>query len=216
MHFSQIKIGQQSGRLCVLASIILAVVAISPSSFAVSEGQGAERPPRLARVLDSSKALREMQIYQLSELGLEVWIENQPPWEVSSHKTGGRLTFAAASPENYHPPAAMTFAAWPDERVKPERFLDVARSAIQHASRNFGLTAGEARTLEISNASHGDLSGLESNFVGRVQGVAMDVRIFVGQAPGKYPVVLTVYTLQGKMGNLSEVIRRSWENVAYR
>ena len=43
----------------------------------------------------------------------------------------------------------------------------------------------------------------------------MDVRIFVGQARGRYPVVLTLYTLQGKMQNLNEVVRRTWGNVDY-
>ena len=43
----------------------------------------------------------------------------------------------------------------------------------------------------------------------------MDVKIFVGQANGKFPVALSIYTLEGKMVHLAEVVRHTWGNLAY-
>jgi hypothetical protein len=69
--------------------------------------------------------------------------------------------------------------------------------------------------MEISPKQHGELTGYEAQYVGKVLGMAADVRMFFGFQPGRAPVVMTVYTLQGKMKNLEEVIRRSWDNVSY-
>jgi hypothetical protein len=109
----------------------------------------------------------------------------------------------------------MTVAAWQDKPVPDAQFADVARSAIRHGAQNFGVTAGEARAIAVLPATHGVLQGWEADFAGHVQSMAMDVRLFVGQASGHYPVVLTLYTMQGKMQNLDEVVRRTWGNLAY-
>jgi hypothetical protein len=158
-------------------------------------------------------ALREMQVYKLHELGLEVWVENQPPWTTTLSMQAGHPTFVAQSPDNYHPPAVMTFASWPQARTADMR--DVALTAIRRASRNFGLNLGQARGIQVLPASYGVLQGYEALFDGSADGTAMDVIIFVGQAPGKFPVALTIYTMRGKMDSLAEQRRRSWTKLAY-
>ena len=160
-----------------------------------------------------TKALREMQIYKVPELGLNIWVENQPPWEAELSSATGHPSFVVQSPDNYHPPTVLTYASWPKERVTD--INPVAQTAIARASQNFGLNASQARSVTKLPASHGVLQGLEGSFAGQVEGVAMDVRVFVGQAPGRFPVALSVYTLAGKMGNLQEVVRRSWGKLAY-
>jgi hypothetical protein len=109
----------------------------------------------------------------------------------------------------------MTYASWPTERVADAIINQVAHSAIARASQNFGLNASRARGVPKLPASHGVLQGLEGAFTGKVEGVAMDVRIFVGQAAGRFPVALSIYTLSGKMNHLTEVIRRSWGKLEY-
>jgi hypothetical protein len=158
---------------------------------------------------------RQMQIYSIPELGIKVGAENQPPWEVNISHEGKQATFTAQSPENYYPPTAMTFTAFPKEKVATAQLPIIASSAIERASQNFGLTEAQANTLIKTPAQYGVLQGYESNFHTQLQGTSMDVKIFVGQAKGQYPVALSIYTLAGKMPLLSEVIRRSWDNLAY-
>jgi hypothetical protein len=160
-----------------------------------------------------TKALREMQIYKVPELGLNIWVENQPPWEAELSNATGHPSFVVQSPNNYHPPAVLTYASWPNERATD--INPVAQTAISRASQNFGLNANQARSVTKLPTSHGVLRGLEGSFAGQVEGVAMDVRVFVGQAPGRFPVALSVYTLAGKMGHLQDVVRRGWGKLAY-
>ncbi|MFT5591189.1 MAG: hypothetical protein ACI9ZF_003385 [Bradyrhizobium sp.] len=160
-------------------------------------------------------ALREMQIHKVPELGLEIWVENQPAWEAKLTDVSGHPTFVAQSPSTYHPPTVMTYASWRKLLVTPNMLPDVAASAIRQASQYFELDPGRSRMLAIKPASHGALQGFETNFAGKAEGVAMDVKIFVGQAPGQFPVALTVYTLQGKMAHLEECIRRGWGRLNY-
>lgn len=161
------------------------------------------------------RALREMQVYKVKDLGLEIWVENQPPWEVQLDKSSGKPVFLAQSPENYHPPAAMTFTSFPKEKVAGVQFQQVAFTAIRRASQNFGMSAGVARSLHPLEATYGVLKGYESTFYGKVDGVAVDVTVFVGQADGKFPVALSMYTIKDKMETLSEQRRRSWTKLRY-
>ncbi|MET0323242.1 MAG: hypothetical protein ABW069_21170, partial [Duganella sp.] len=64
-------------------------------------------------------------------------------------------------------------------------------------------------------AKYGVLRGYEATFDGSRQGQALDVMIFVGQAPGRFPVVLNIYTQQGKISSLVEHRRRSWTKIRY-
>jgi hypothetical protein len=185
-------------------------------SIVRAQDKGAEvKSPRIGRNPPQDKALREMQIYKLTDIGLEVWVENQPPWEAQTVQHNGRPIFTVSSPDNYHPPTAMTFASWPEHKVKQEQLENVAHSALRNAARNFGLSPGQTRTMDIRQMQRGALSGFETEFVGKVQGSSADVRMFFGLQDGRAPVVMTIYTLQGKMDNLKEVIRRSWDNVSY-
>jgi hypothetical protein len=160
-------------------------------------------------------ALREMQIYTVPELALRIWVENQPPWQAELSQATGRPSFVAQSPDNYHPPTVMTYASWPDQSVSDVNLIQVAQTALARASQNFGLNTNQARSVAKLPASHGVLQGLEAAFTGKVDAVAVDVRIFVGQAAGRFPVALSIYTLAGKMGHLSQVVRRSWGKLAY-
>ncbi|MFT5535260.1 MAG: hypothetical protein ACI802_003524 [Candidatus Paceibacteria bacterium] len=160
-------------------------------------------------------ALREMQIHKVPELGLEIWVENQPAWEAKLIDVSGHPSFVAQSPSTYHPPTVMTYASWPKLLVTPAMLPDVAKSAIRQASQHFGLDPGRSRMLAIKPASHGALRGFEADFAGKTDGVPMDVKIFVGQAAGQFPIALTVTTLQGKMAHLEESIRRGWGRLNY-
>lgn len=183
--------------------LMLAGLLLAPSAWAQQLGRMGER------------ALREMQIHRVEELGLTIWTENQPAWETDLQQIKGRSSFVAQSPDRYHPPAVLIYSSWPQERVADEHFETMARAALQTAGRNFGLNVAQAGSVRIQAARYGVLEGWESGFAGRAQGDAVDVKLFVGRKPGRFPVVLTAYTLQGKMQHLAEVLRRAWGNVDY-
>lgn len=192
-------------RLPLLGAILAAVTTLVPGTASTQSHAG--QP--------DTRALREMQVHKIKELGLEIWVENQPPWETQLSHGSGHPTFAARSPDDYHPPAAMTFASWPNEKASSGQMRDVAVSAIRRASQNFGLNQGQSRAIIPVPASYGVLQGYEATFYGVADGTAVDVTVFVGQAEGKFPVALSMYTLRDKMGSLSEQRRRSWTKLRY-
>lgn len=163
----------------------------------------------------SPRALREMWIRKVPELGLEIWIENQPPWSGDLMNVDGRPQFVAQSPDYYHPPAVITYASWPEQRVSAAQLEPVADAAIRRGSLNFGLNKHQSRQIRVVPVSHSTLSGFAGSFVGEVQDVPMDVKIIVSQREGRFPIVITVYTMKNKMPLLSEVIRRALEKVRY-
>jgi hypothetical protein len=188
---------------CVFAFLLGSTLAL-PGARAQGAG-GAEK----------KRELRQMQIYRVNELGLEIWVENQPPWQAQLSEANGRPTFVAESPPGYHPPTVMTYASWPNEKVPAGGMHDMASSAIRRASQNFGVSAAASLSIPVREAQYGDLRGYEGWFNGKADGVAMDVSVFVGQAPGKFPVVFNVYTVRGKLPSLTEQLRRAWTNVKY-
>jgi hypothetical protein len=189
----------------VLACTGFSLGSISLQANAQNNSQN-ERPPR---------ALREMSIHKVKELGLQIWIENQPAWDANLTTNGGQATFSAVSPSNYHPPSAMLFQSFQQEKVATAQFQNMAKQALRRASANWGLLPAEMRAIPLMFQKYGVLDGYEANFVGKSDEVLMDVKIFVGQAEGRFPVILWIYTQQGKMDNLAEVIRRSWRKLTY-
>lgn len=182
-------------------------------------GLGVSSLPGLAQApaapATATRRLREMQIFEVSELGLAIWVENQPPWEAQLIQDRGRPQFVAQSPLNYHPPMVMSFSGWREHGVPEDQMLAVASSAIRRASENFGVPPGRARSIAVQPASYGVLSGGEGRFSGFADGVQVDVAVFVGQAPGRFPVALSLYTLAGKIQHAGEVLRRSWGRLSY-
>lgn len=190
-----------SRRTCLRAITLPAVC----TGLGLTTAQGASPP----------SALREMRIHRVRELGLVIWTENQPPWETELSDGSGWPSFIAQSPDNYHPPTNVAYSSWPKERVAPEQLVTVARTAIRRAAQNFGLNLAMARVIPAKPVRHGVLEGLEGDFVGRAQNVPVDVKVFVGQQAERFPVACSIYTLNGKMAHLTEVIRRAWGHVAY-
>lgn len=190
-------------------------LAVAAALVLASEAAAAPAAPISAASTAQARVLRQMQIHKVADLGLEIWVENQPVWETQLSAITGNPTFVAQSPEGYHPPTVMTYTSFPKEKVPTANLAGMASSAIQRASQNFGLNIAQARNLDIVDTQYGSLIGFEARFKGLADKVPMDVVVFVGQAPGKFPVALSVYTLRGKMGNLDEHRRRAWGKLKY-
>ena len=203
---SRARLPARAGVLCLVVSAALAM------PVARAEPR---QPDRHERGPAAKPALRHMQIYRIKELGLELWVENQPPWEAQLSQATGRPTFVAESPQSYHPPTVMTYMSFQKEKVPAGDLRDTASAAIRRASQNFGLSADWSYGIPIREAHYGVLDGYEGTFEGKADGTVVDVLVFVGQAPGKFPVAFSVYTVRGKMSSLSEQIRRAWTNVKY-
>ncbi|MEF7615657.1 hypothetical protein V4F39_17210 [Aquincola sp. MAHUQ-54] len=164
---------------------------------------------------DKARALREMQIHRVEALGLEIWVENQPPWETQLIQGKSLPVFAAQSPDHYHPPSVMTWVSHARAQSPGELFPAMALGAIRAAAQNYGAPKAVWRALSPVEARHGLLQGFEATFAGKAQGDAVDVRVFIGQSPGRFPVAMQAYTLRGKLDHLDEPIRRSWGKVKY-
>jgi hypothetical protein len=163
----------------------------------------------------SARAQREMQIHKVDALGLEIWVENQPPWQTQLMDGPSLPIFAAQSPANYHPPSVMTYTSVRHAAPPPEGFEAMAIGAVRRAAQNYRVPPAIRLSLMPRPASHGMLQGYEAVFEGMAQGDAVDVKVFIGQAPGKHPVAMQAYTLRGKMAHLDEPIRRAWGKLRY-
>lgn len=193
-----------STRACAVA--MLAALAVPVAVLAA---------PSAAKPAPGKREPREMQVYKVAPLGLMIWVENQPPWEVDVSEQPGRPMLVAQSPSGYHPPTVMTYMSFPNERVADGLIQGTALSAIRRASLNFGLTEGQSRSINPTAATYGVLRGYEAVFIGRAHGELVDVQIFVGQETGRFPVVLTMYTMRDKLPNLVEQRRRAWTKLTY-
>ncbi len=158
---------------------------------------------------------REMVINRVQEIGLEIWSENNPVWLTQVRQRGPKYEFVAETPVNYYPPASMHYMTFPGMAVEPGEMREVAEHAIQQAARNFKVPSAKISDIQIMPAKYGELSGYEATFSGRAHKERMDIKMFIGNAKGKGPVSMYVYTLKGKLGHLRESIRRSWQNVKY-
>lgn len=173
--------------------------------------------PRAAEFPGSDGRPVPMLVHEIRQLGIAVWTDAQPEWETSLQRGrgGGPPTFVVESPDDHQPPAVMTITAWRKERVPAEHLQTMAVTAIRTASGNYGVSKARALAIDVQPQAWGGLSGYQGVFTGRAQGTRMDVKVFVGQQDGKYPVVAQIYTLAGKMKEFDEIIRRCWSNINY-
>jgi len=156
---------------------------------------------------------RPMLIHRVSLLGLEIWTEARPEWDVHIDLGRGSPSFVAETPALSTPPAGMSWTLRPDIAFTAEEIEDGAHGAIQQVAWHYGLR--EPRQLELRPASYGDLNGYESVFSGDAHGTPVDVQIFCGHRLGRPAVLMQAYTLKGKLGRIAGHIRRSWTHVRY-
>ena len=168
-----------------------------------------------AEPVATTRAQREMQIHKVAALGLEIWVENQPPWEAALNQAATLQTFVVQSPPDYYPPAVMSYLAVPGRSVDDAALPAVALTAIRRAAENYRISPTKRVVLQPQPARYGALSGYEASFDGWANDEAVEVKVFVGHEPGRPPVAMHVYTLRGKLAHLSEPIRRAWTKVRY-
>lgn len=156
---------------------------------------------------------RPMIIHKVHELGLEIWTEAEPEWEVRTDNKNGQPIFVAETPALTAPPAGMTWISNRKITFTAAEIGEGARGAIRQAATNYGIPKNQQ--LDLRAATYGDLTGYESDFAAMAYGTPVDVRVFCGHRPGKPAVVMHVFTLRGKMGHIAENIRRSWTHVRY-
>jgi len=156
---------------------------------------------------------RPMVINRVNELGLEIWTEANPEWEVRTDGGNGQPIFIAESPALAVPPAGMSWISSPDVMFSERDMHDGARGAIQQVAFNYGVREPEG--LALQPTSYGQLKGYQAQFSATAHGTPVDVIVFCGHMPGKPAVLAHAFTLQGKLGLISEHIRRSWTHLRY-
>ena len=167
----------------------------------------------LTSVAYADRAKRPMEIYQVEEVGLEIWVEYQPAWHTDIVQNGKYYQFFAASPANYHPPAALIYTAFKDVSARADEMEVLTQGVVYRAAYNYGTRV--EKTHPVTSRRYGELDGFEATFQGNVEGEAVDVKIFVGHQPGKPIVIAHAYTSAGKLHHLDEPIRRAWGNLSY-
>lgn len=150
-----------------------------------------------------------------SNMGLEIWTEHNPLWYVERRFIGNRPVFLAQTPPQVYPPASMSVISYAKQKTEKDEFNEVASIAIDNGLSSYGLSEIERQQLSTLHQQYGELEGFEVNFKAKVHGFPSDVKIFIGRKEGKGPVLLQLYTLEGKMEHLTEQIRRSWTNIRY-
>jgi hypothetical protein len=156
---------------------------------------------------------RPMVIHKVQELGLEIWTEAQPEWEVRTEHKNGESVFVAETPALTAPPAGMSWISNARIRFTASEMSEGARGAIRQAASNYGVPQSQA--LPMRAVTYGDLSGYEADFQAIAFGTPVDVRVFCGHQPGRPAVVMHAFTLRGQLGHIAENIRRSWTHVRY-
>ena len=161
----------------------------------------------------AERAKRPMEIYQVEEVGLEIWVEFEPAWHTDLVQNGKYYQFFAASPANYHPPSALIYTAFNDVSATADEMKALTQGVVYRAAYNYGTKV--EKTHPVVSRRYGELDGYEATFEGKVEGEAVDVRMFVGHQPGKPIVIAHAYTSAGKLHHLDEPIRRAWGNLSY-
>jgi len=156
---------------------------------------------------------RPMLIHQVKSIGLEIWTEARPEWDVRTDVRNGLPVFVAETPALSAPPAGMSWTSHSQIKFATNELELGARGAIQQVARNYGVH--HASRIELQQASYGDFTGYQAVFNGDAHGTPVDVQIFCGHQPGRPAVLMHAYTLRGKLGQIREHIRRSWTHVRY-
>jgi len=186
--------------MTLLRLIACCLVIIMVSSGVLAEDDHAKRP---------------MQVHKLVEMGIEVWTEYEPLWITETIYRGKKPIFTAQTPSMVYPPAAMSIVAFPGMTVESAEMMEVATNAIVTGARNYHISDKQIESLDLSPAEYGELKGYEAVFSGKDRGDDIDVKVFIGNKPGKGPVMMQIFTLKGKLPHLSEQIQRSWGHIKY-
>jgi hypothetical protein len=149
------------------------------------------------------------------EMGLEIWTEHNPLWYFERRYIGRNPVFLAQSPPKVYPPASMSVISYANQSNNDADFKEVALHAFNEGFTHYGVPEIERVDIYLQPKQYGELKGFEINFNATVHGLLADVKIFIGRKEDKGPVLLQLYTLEGKMSHLSEQIRRSWTNIRY-
>lgn len=161
----------------------------------------------------TERAKRPMSVFHAHALGVEVWVEQQPAWTVTEHSERAQSVLLASTPPHYYPPATLSYATLHLSRARTAELAELARGMIDGAARRFGVQDPSA--IALTPAHYNNIPGYEAIFVGSAEGARYDVKVFVGRQPGRSPIALEAYTLEGKLPALSEALRRAWSHVRY-
>jgi len=166
-------------------------------------------------VSNADGLLRYMRVYEVKALGLEVWTEKYPNWDIELEHINGQPIFIAESPRNYYPPSVMTVTTFKKLNVDKNELKEVAQSAFEQSAKNFGVSGKEISKLKIQAQEFKHLKGYETTFDGVANGENVTVRVFIGRQEGKPVVSMMAYTYRGKISHIKEQLRRTWDNVSY-
>jgi hypothetical protein len=194
------------------------LLGLAPTQAA--EAPATSSPPLEVRPPPNGRAQRQMDIMTVKDLGLEIWRELEPePWSkaLQGNPAGSGKDAVSSpmlvlqSPAKVYPPTALAFTSLRGQKVAEGDFQGFAQGLFDAMVKRLNATG----PVRLRAATYGVLTGWEAEVTGEKGPDAVDTRMFVGQSPGKWPVLLQVQVLPGKLAHASEFIRRGWTNVRY-
>lgn len=167
-----------------------------------------------------------MWIERSKVVGLDVGIEEVPPWEVRVDTLARFPILEVTTPPNYYPPAQIQYYHVPDSRFDPNPVKAMSFAEALFSQLAARLSPGNSTdAAHFRPASHGELNGYTTVIPGGPN--THDLRLFVMQGepqdpaekaagyPGHGLIVVIAITQSGKIGALNEVLRRSLTGTNY-
>ena len=158
---------------------------------------------------------RPMYVQKYEALNLEVWTEVEPLWNSTIRYHGSKPLLLITTPHNVYPPMSMSVISFPGMSFTAQEFDQAFNTFLESALQNYQLDKALLQSLPVRETEYGDLKGREIEFQAMAHGRLSDIKVFLGFAEGKGPVLLQVITLKGKMPHLQGSLTRSWGNIRY-
>lgn len=157
----------------------------------------------------------EVSMVEVQVVGLRIPRELTPqPWQTKIvPPTDPRDThrFILHAPETMVTPLAIVVQSFKNEAVSQSDIGEFGSGLIHSLAPRMGARSRPA----VGLARFGLLEGAKSLFGTSQAGTALDVLMFVGQAPGKWPVLLQAQMAAGTFSSLAPAIDRCWTGIEY-
>jgi hypothetical protein len=196
---------ENSRRTVLLIFAVMGLGIWIPTSNARAQGSAKFRPSMQAEV-----SLVEVQV-----VGLRIPREQTPqPWQteiVPPTNPPDTHRFILHAPETMVAPLAIVVQSFKNEAVSQSDIGEFASGLIHSLAPRMGARSRPA----VGPVRYGLLEGAKSLFGTSQAGTALDVLMFVGQAPGKWPVLLQAQMAAGTFSSLAPAIDRCWTGIEY-
>ena len=158
---------------------------------------------------------RPMYVQKYEELNIEFLSEVEPLWNTKVKYHNRKPMLLVSTQPKVYPPMFMIVTSFPGMFFTPKEFNIAYDPFLETALANYGINSSQIISTSSTSKVYGDLEGREVDFRVNVHGTLSDIKVFLGMAEKKGPVLLQAMTLADKMSHLEGSLQRSWGNIRY-